>query len=207
MSCTSNRMPKNSFTPRLLKTVQMQGGARCEVRDVLTRTSQRRASAPTRQMGLFQQPAKAWAELPTGSSGVYCLVLRMLRSRRLRISRLPEWRVGPGWYVYTGSAKKNLLPRLERHLRRSKRLRWHIDYLRTVGTLRQVWIWPWTIGGECRTNRRVHQMPNGAFPFKGFGSSDCRCVAHLVAFPSEPSPPGHDAPLAYRVHGRRVVRM
>jgi hypothetical protein len=53
-----NRMLKNSFTPRLLKKVQMQGGARCEARGVLTRTSQRRASAPTRQMGLFQQPAK-----------------------------------------------------------------------------------------------------------------------------------------------------
>ena len=53
-----NRMLKHSFTPRLLKKVQMQGGARCETRGVLTRTSQRRASAPTRQMGLFQQPAK-----------------------------------------------------------------------------------------------------------------------------------------------------
>jgi len=28
-------MLKNSFTPRLLKKVQMQGGARCEVRGVL----------------------------------------------------------------------------------------------------------------------------------------------------------------------------
>jgi len=43
---------------RLLKKVQMQGGARCEVRRVLTRTSQRRASVPTPQMGLFQQPAR-----------------------------------------------------------------------------------------------------------------------------------------------------
>ena len=58
----SSRMLKNSFTPRLLKKVQMQGGARCEVRGVRTRTSQRRASAPTRQMGLFQQPARARAD-------------------------------------------------------------------------------------------------------------------------------------------------
>jgi hypothetical protein len=52
-------MLKNPFTPRLLKKVQMQGGARCEARGVLTRTPQPRASAPTRQMGLFQQPASA----------------------------------------------------------------------------------------------------------------------------------------------------
>ena len=55
---TLSRMLTNSFTSRLLKKVQMQGGARCEARGVLTRTSQRRASAPTRQMGLFQQPAR-----------------------------------------------------------------------------------------------------------------------------------------------------
>jgi hypothetical protein len=49
-------MLKRSFTPRLLKKVQMQGGARFETRGVLTRTPQRRESAPTPQMGLFQQP-------------------------------------------------------------------------------------------------------------------------------------------------------
>ena len=31
----TNRMLKNPFSPRLLKKVQMQGGARCEVRGVL----------------------------------------------------------------------------------------------------------------------------------------------------------------------------
>ena len=56
-----DRMMKYSFSPRLLKKVQMQGGARCEVRGVLTGTSQHRASAPTPQMGLFQQPAKRTA--------------------------------------------------------------------------------------------------------------------------------------------------
>ena len=65
-------MLKNPFSTRLLKKVQMQGGApgthpedgcRCEA--YLVRTSQRRASAgvPTEggspQMGLFQQPASA----------------------------------------------------------------------------------------------------------------------------------------------------
>jgi hypothetical protein len=49
-------MLMNSFFGRLLKKVQMQGGVRGEARDVLIRTSQRRVSAPTPQMGLFQQP-------------------------------------------------------------------------------------------------------------------------------------------------------
>ena len=52
-----NRMLKNFLFRRLLKKAQLQGGARREA--YLVRTSQRRASAPTPQMGLFQQPAKA----------------------------------------------------------------------------------------------------------------------------------------------------
>jgi len=55
---TTSRIAESSFSPRLLKKVQMQGGARSEARGVLTGTSQRRGSAPTPQMGLFQLPAK-----------------------------------------------------------------------------------------------------------------------------------------------------
>lgn len=42
-----------------------------------------------------------------GPSGIYCLVLWIPRPHHLGISRLPECRVGPGWYVYTGSAKRS----------------------------------------------------------------------------------------------------
>jgi hypothetical protein len=50
-------MLKDPYLSGLLKKAQVQGGKRGEVRGVLTRTPQRRASAPTQQMGLFQQPA------------------------------------------------------------------------------------------------------------------------------------------------------
>ena len=69
----SSRILKNPFSPRLLKKVQMQGGApgthpqdgcRCEA--YLVRTPQRRASAPTPQMGLFQQPVRFPSRLRPG---------------------------------------------------------------------------------------------------------------------------------------------
>jgi hypothetical protein len=54
-------MLKNPFRPRLLKKVQMQGGAHCGMRiaecgmgEPVRRSA--RPSAPTPQMGLFQQP-------------------------------------------------------------------------------------------------------------------------------------------------------
>jgi hypothetical protein len=75
-------MLKDSFSPRLLKKVQMQGGAPgthpegwVQVRGVLSGTPQRRASAPgtrpedgCQQMGLFQQPARPGAR--AGGRGV-----------------------------------------------------------------------------------------------------------------------------------------
>jgi subfamily B ATP-binding cassette protein MsbA len=61
-----SRLLKNPALRRLLKKVQMQGGARSEARGVLVRTAQRRASAPTPQMGLFQQPARSAGRLRRG---------------------------------------------------------------------------------------------------------------------------------------------
>ncbi len=140
-----------------------------------------------------------------GNAGVYCLVLWLPRSSRIGLPRLAGRRFDRGWYVYTGSAKRNLLPRLTRHLRQGKRLHWHIDYLRAVANIQQIWIWPWTPGGECRTNRQLALRSDATIPSKGFGSSDCRCVAHLVSFPSEPMPPEPGAPFRYCVRGTQVI--
>ena len=62
-----------------------------------------------------------------GDAGVYCLVLWLPRARSITVSRKGSCRFERGWYVYTGSAKRNLLPRLMRHLRRRKTLHWHVD--------------------------------------------------------------------------------
>ncbi len=139
------------------------------------------------------------------TSGVYCLVLWLPRACHITLSRLGACCFERGWYVYTGSAKRNLLHRLLRHLRRRKKLHWHIDHLRTVASVRQIWVWPWTAGRECRTNTMVRHMWDAACPVKGFGASDCRCFAHLVSFPSEPVPPDPGAPFTYRVRGGRII--
>ena len=136
---------------------------------------------------------------------MYCLLLWVRRPCRITLSRLGVCRLDHGWYLYTGSARRNLLPRLERHLRRSKRLHWNIDHLRAVASVLQIWLCPWTPGGECRTNALIRGMPGARVPLKGFGSSDCRCVAHLVSFASEPAPPDHGGLSAYRVRAGRVM--
>jgi Uri superfamily endonuclease len=115
---------------------------------------------------------------------VYCLVMRLSRPCVVRAGRLGVRRLAKGWYVYVGSAKRGLGARVDRHLRREKRLRWHIDYLLTVAGVRDVWTLPWTEGAECGTNARIQAMPRAAAPWSRFGSSDCRCQSHLTWFPS-----------------------
>jgi sugar fermentation stimulation protein A len=73
-----------------------------------------------------------------GTSGVYCLVLWLPRACHITLTRRGTCRIQRGWYVYTGSAKRNLWPRLLRHLRRRKRFHWHIDRLRAAASVQQV---------------------------------------------------------------------
>jgi Uri superfamily endonuclease len=106
----------------------------------------------------------------------YQLLIRISRPTTVTIGRLGRFRFPAGDYVYTGSAKRNLEARIHRHLSKTKRLRWHIDYLladhdaRIVGVRRSV-------PEECLLNRRTR----GEVVVPGFGSSDCRagCGGHL----------------------------
>lgn len=124
-----------------------------------------------------------------GDAGVYCLVLRLRRARWLTVGRLGRRRFAPGWYVYTGSAKRNLAARLHRHVLAEKRFRWHIDFLRTVVDVEEIWVWRWAKGVECRVNDRVQVSRGAGIPWCGFGSSDCRCRSHLTFFHERPRRP------------------
>ena len=118
--------------------------------------------------------------------GVYHLILRMARPAALRVGRLGRVTFPAGWYVYTGSAMSGLEPRLERHRRRRKKLHWHIDYLVRRAELIEAFAIPAQRRCECERNRRVLSLPGAEIVVSGFGSSDCRCPAHLVYFRLRP---------------------
>lgn len=107
----------------------------------------------------------------------YQLVIDVARSLRgLRVGALGAFDLPAGRYVYTGSARRNFEARIERHLRREKTLRWHIDYLLAAPGVRVV---------EVRRSRRAecawNRATKGDAVIPGFGASDCRagCGAHL----------------------------
>ena len=106
----------------------------------------------------------------------YQLLIEVSRPLRCVLGRLGEFDFPIGRYMYTGSAKRNLEPRIARHMRLEKALRWHIDYLLTAPGVRIAEVIR-SRRNECALNRAVR----GRVWVVGFGASDCRadCGAHL----------------------------
>ena len=72
-----------------------------------------------------------------------------------------------------------LAGRIRRHLRRDKRLRWHIDYLTQEGTIIEVFWTEWPQRLECSWAHAATAVGGATPVVKGFGSSDCKCQTHL----------------------------
>ena len=128
--------------------------------------------------------------------GAYALELYLPEPQTINIGRLGEIGFPGGIYIYFGSAygAGGINARLGRHLRaKSKRLRWHIDYLREVSSVR-AYCYAGADPGiddrvpvECSWCQALLLLPGSRAAVANFGSSDCMsaCPAHLVHFPSE----------------------
>lgn len=119
--------------------------------------------------------------------GSYLLGLYLRRGTWLEIGRFGRQRLARGWYLYCGSARGpgGLRARLGHHLQPAARPHWHVDYLRHVAELRQIWYLPGDNREHCWA-RQLAATPSGHCPLIGFGASDCRCASHLIHFPRRP---------------------
>ncbi len=120
------------------------------------------------------------------TKGAYQLLFALDREQTITIGKLGTFLFPAGCYVYTGSAMNGTEARIRRHLSDSKKLRWHIDFLLEHARIIRYAIREASMREECELNARTLAMPGASIPVKGFGSSDCRCVAHLVHFAHEP---------------------
>ena len=122
------------------------------------------------------------------SSGIYVLAAELKRSSRLEIGGLGRHSFPKGFYLYVGSAQRNLAHRLRRHLSEhpnGKKLHWHIDYLLAHARVRYIWGFAGPKDWECRLSRYLTGLDGVQIPLNGFGSSDCHCKAHLFYFPED----------------------
>lgn len=125
--------------------------------------------------------------------GFYWLLIELPRETFIEIGKLGRFTFRKGWYVYTGSAKRNLIARIERHHRREKALHWHIDYLLEHAAIRETHIHRLKGNDECSLAGEVMSWKGAEILVPRFGASDCRCPAHLVYFRFRPSVKTHSA--------------
>ena len=113
--------------------------------------------------------------------GSYILLVELAIKKDVFVGKLGYVSFPKASYAYVGSAMNGLRARLARHLRRKKKLHWHIDYLLKEAEVEEIIL--------CQSEERVEcslaQALAGKFQsVPGFGSSDCKCRSHLY-FTSE----------------------
>ena len=115
------------------------------------------------------------------NSGVYIAVFYLSADRRISVGRLGRVQFKQGVYFYVGSAQRSLSARIERHGRKDKPLRWHIDYLSVKADMLGVIVIAGARERECELAEELAGMYELVVP--GFGASDCRCGGHLFYAP------------------------
>ena len=117
-------------------------------------------------------------------SGAYAVLMQQTKTKTIKVGRLGRCLFPKGFYVYSGRASRGLGKRLNRHLTKEKKLRWHVDYLTCDKEVRieDIFIFPHRAESECDINQALQKMIDGRQICPGFGASDCRsgCGSHLI---------------------------
>lgn len=116
--------------------------------------------------------------------GSYLIIIRLHERKDIAIGKLGKIAFQDGYYVYVGSARKNLTSRIKRHRGLVKRQFWHIDYLREEGAFIAALPVRTADDIECTIARSMSQICNGIV--SSFGASDCSCESHLFRFSENP---------------------
>jgi Uri superfamily endonuclease len=121
--------------------------------------------------------------------GTYALIMAGTVEATVQIGRLGALHVGPGYYVYVGSAlgPGGVRARVAHHRRRALRPHWHIDYLRAVVPVVGIWYTYNRLSWEHHWAEVLQYMRGASIPLRRFGASDCACASHLYSFPTRPA--------------------
>ncbi|GAB4437957.1 MAG: hypothetical protein OHK0040_09400 [bacterium] len=128
----------------------------------------------------------AWdiAEKHSIDSGCYLIILNLSTGRNIAVGEMGSISFKGGYYVYVGSAKKNLSKRVERHKKVLKKKFWHIDYLREKAEYLTALPIRTPFDLECVVANEVSKISD--WFMKDFGCSDCKCKSHLFGFSKNP---------------------
>jgi sugar fermentation stimulation protein A len=123
-------------------------------------------------------------ERESADCGSYMLVLNLADDKEITIGKLGSIFFKKGFYIYIGSAMKDLTARIERHKRKRKNLFWHIDYLREHAALIHALPIRSSSRLECEIAGHLRKVSESRI--KDFGASDCGCDSHLFYIEKNP---------------------
>ncbi len=108
--------------------------------------------------------------------GIYLLLIFKDKEEEIRVGALGKIKFDMAYYVYVGSAQRNLRKRVERHLRKEKKMKWHIDYLLCHSKIIDIFAKNYPKSYEekiaIKLGKKYSYIPN-------FGSSDSKAPSHL----------------------------
>ena len=119
------------------------------------------------------------------SAGIYILFIFIRKKITLSVGFLGSIEFPKGYYLYVGSALNpgGLEARITRHLKKEKKIFWHIDYLLNnehAEIIRVKWFLTENRLECYLVNLIFETSPLDLMKIKNFGSSDCNCKSHLL---------------------------
>lgn len=117
--------------------------------------------------------------------GIYLLYLKILDNVNIEVGKLGSFKLEKGTYIYVGSDQRNVERRIQRHVSKKKKKKWHIDYVTSheKAIVKAACIYDLPKEYECKLANVLLEM--GFNMVKGFGSSDCRCISHFFKIDRE----------------------
>ena len=113
--------------------------------------------------------------------GIYLLLCKLNKDTVLR-TKGKTFSLKKGYYYYAGSALKGLSARVKRHLSKTKKTHWHIDFL--LEEAEPVLINPYIIKDSEFEHKLADILSGELSGINGFGCGDCKCSTHLFYSPS-----------------------
>jgi Uri superfamily endonuclease len=115
--------------------------------------------------------------------GIYALIIKLNKDTGITVGKLGPINFKKGYYTYIGSALNSLEGRIKRHLRKDKKIRWHIDYLLIEAQITEILFFETKEKLECKFAKEIQKNLES---IKNFGCSDCSCKGHLFYSKEDP---------------------
>ncbi|MGM0608657.1 MAG: GIY-YIG nuclease family protein [Candidatus Muiribacteriota bacterium] len=112
-------------------------------------------------------------------TNLYIIILHNKKKVSIPVAKFGLLNFEPGFYFYIGTSYRSPEKRIKRHLSQHKKKHWHLDYITEKIKPVKACLFKNVEFSECELNSHIHNEFCTTFPFKKFGSSDCRCYSHL----------------------------